>query len=356
MNMTTSTLPPHVKRGVLGVGDPRRKLIGRAVVGMLMTAAAFVIFAWITKQITWLYVHSPWGEDPYDAVVSFTFFFVPLVAGLCLVRLSLFRSDEPQPVERMVDLLRGSRVALAAVLITLAADWASVLLRTDQASWSASTAILVALLALMTVVTVVATVVLRRAPDERLPGSRRATPATDWFADVVMVADQASRHIGILGPVARRAIRWTDQHAVSAVRRHPMSAAAVAALGFGAAMAASVSIEEGVGPVLALFFVVGASGMFAFFVVAGSYLGLVRGSPPPVGVRRRLIDAAVISSASVPVALAFRASLWGVVGSTDASAGLGTLAWLLTTVAVGVFVLILVTESLAGIHKTGNAS
>lgn len=354
--MMTRTHPLEANRGVLPVGDPRRKQIGRAVVGTLMTAAAFVVFAWITKQLSWLSLHSPWGEDPYDAVVSFTFFFVPLAAGFCLVRVPLFRQDQPQPVERMVDLLRGCRVALAAVLITLAADWTSVLLRSDQANWSASTAILIALLALMTVVTVVATVVLRRAPYERLPGSRRDTPTTDWFVDVVMVADQASRHIGILGPVARRAIRWTDQRAVSAVRRRPMTAAAVAALGFGAAIAASVTIEEGVAPILALFFVVGASGMFAFLVVAGSYLGLVRGRPPSVGVRRRLIDAAVISSASVPVALAFRTSLWGFVGSTDASAGLGTLAWLLTTVAVGVFVLVLVTESLADIHKTGNAS
>ncbi len=352
--MTTSTLPPHVNRGVLLVGDPRRKLIGRAVVGMLLTAAAFVAFAWITKQVVWLSAHSPWAEDPYDAVVSFTFFFVPLVAGLCLVRLPLCRSDKPQSVERMVDLLRGSRVAIAAVLVTLVADWASVLLRSNQASWSASTGILVGLLALLTTVTVAATVVLRRALTQPLPAADRGAASADWFADIVAIADQACRHIGPLGPLGRRAVGWTDHHAVAVIRRRPLAAAAAAALGFGAMIAASMSFEEGVAPVLGLFFVVGAAGMFAFLVVAGSYLGLVRGAPPSVGVRRRLIDAAVVSCASVPVALAFRTWLWWVVGSTEASAGLGALASLLTIVAVGTFVLILVAESIAGRHAPEN--
>jgi hypothetical protein len=64
---------------VLRVGDPRRTRIGTAVISMLLTATVFVAFAFSAKQVRVLYLHSPWEEDPYDAVVSFTIFFVPLV-------------------------------------------------------------------------------------------------------------------------------------------------------------------------------------------------------------------------------------------------------------------------------------
>lgn len=79
--------------------------------------------------------------------------------------------------------------------------------------------------------------------------------------------------------------------------------------------------------------------MVAFLAVAGSYLGLVRGARPPRGARQRLIAAAVLAYASVPVALAFRDWLWWTVGSIEAHTDLQTLTNLLVIVAAATFAL-----------------
>ena len=86
--------------------------------------------------------------------------------------------------------------------------------------------------------------------------------------------------------------------------------------------------EDGLSPVLLLFVGVGACGMFAFLVMGGSFLGIVRTTMPSTGRRRRLIDAVTLMCASVPVALAFRDSLWWAIGSTNGQPGLGPLATL----------------------------
>ncbi len=101
----------------------------------------FVAFAFAAKEIRVLYVHSPWEDDPYDAVVSFTIFFVPLLIGLCIVRVPLCRRQQPLPISRVVGLLRGSRVVLGAVLLTLIADWIAVAVRANVAAWNSSTAL-----------------------------------------------------------------------------------------------------------------------------------------------------------------------------------------------------------------------
>ena len=80
---------------VLAVGDPSRRRIGLAAVMALWTAAGFVVYLWVAKEIRLLYVHEPWQNDPYDAVVSFAFFFVPILAAFCLTRAALCKSAKP---------------------------------------------------------------------------------------------------------------------------------------------------------------------------------------------------------------------------------------------------------------------
>lgn len=67
----------------MAVGDPRRRLVGRAAFGTLLAAAVFLVFTG-TKQIKAVYFHAPWSDDPYDTVLSFTMFFVPLVRSYSL--------------------------------------------------------------------------------------------------------------------------------------------------------------------------------------------------------------------------------------------------------------------------------
>jgi hypothetical protein len=129
-----------------------------------------------------------------------------------------------------------------------------------------------------------------------------------------------------------------------------MTAAILAAAGFATLFDVG-SLREGYAlPLLVFVFVVAWCGMFVLLVVSGSYLGLVR-SPVGVGaVRRRLLDAALLGGASVPIALAFRDSLWWLVGSSTERASLANLDLLLAIVAVSIAGATLVIETIGHVH------
>jgi len=103
--------------------------------------------------------------------------------GLLVVRIMLCRQDEPLPLSRIVDMLRGCGAILAIVLSSLLADWISVGLRANQPTWSAMTPILIGSLGLVTFVAVAVAVEALWA-SRRLPHTGSSdTPAPDWFAD-----------------------------------------------------------------------------------------------------------------------------------------------------------------------------
>lgn len=340
---------------ILAVGDPRRPVVRRILVGTLLTAALFVAFAFVAKEVRPLADHAPWQDDPYDVVVSFTMFFVPLVAALVLLRALLCRRDSPLPVARVVSLVRACRVVLVAVHVTLAVDWISVALQVHREDWDAATGLLVGLLAATTLVAAAATVELSRAARQALhwpaaPRSPAAPSIPDALADALLLAERWSRRLGPASLVGSL-LAWLDRRTATAVRRHPLVAAILAAAAFGLALAGSAAVDEGIGPALALLFGVGTSGMFAFLVGAGSYLGLVHAERPLQGVPRRMTDAAVIAAAAVPAAVGFRSSLWWMVGTTDGRAGLAELEVLLAIVAVATFAVVLVVETVVGIHE-----
>ncbi len=333
----------------LVIGDPLRAPVGRAVAATLVTAVVFVVFAWTSKEIRALYGHAPWQNDPYDAVVSFTLFFVPLGAALLVIRALLCRRDAPLPVTRVVGVLRASRVVLAAVLVTLAADWLSVLLRADEETWTATTEGLVVALAIVTLVAGPAAFLVHHAG---LASRGWRSPAgPDALADALALGLQWSARLGPVEGPARALVTAVGTHAAPLLRRHPLAAAALGSLAFGAAICVAAVREEGVAPVLGLVFGVAFCGMFAFLAAAGSYLGLVRAEQPLVGAGRRLADAAVLAAAAVPVALAFRGSLWWIVGSTEPTADLVELVDLLLVAAVATFALVVVAETLVGLHR-----
>ena len=91
--------------------------------------------------------------------------------------------------------------------------------------------------------------------------------------------------------------------------------------------------------------------MFAFLLGIGSYLGLVRSSTVLTGGRRRLLDAVLLGCASVPIVLAFRDSLWGLVGTSASQAALGDLDRLLVTATAIVVSTTFLVETLARIHQ-----
>lgn len=327
----------------LPVGDPVRRAIGRAVLGSMLVAIVFVAFTWTTKELPALYVHVPWRDDPYDTFVSFAIFFIPLITGLCVLRVPLCRRDAPLPLRRALDLLRASRMLVAVVLVTLVSEWASVIVHADRGTSTSTTTVLICILGFLTAFTVAAARELRRA--RREPLWRADTPSQpDWLADAVALGERGASRVGSRRDGLLWALRWLDRQLVARMRCHPLRAAAVLALVFGVAVTSTQAIAESYAPSTALLFLaVAACGMFAFLVIVGAHLCLVgpRSDSPS-----RAIHALALGCASVPLTLAFRSSLWWILGTSDRDAGLAELTVLLLVVAIATGTLVLVGEPL----------
>ena len=336
----------------IAVGDPSRVPVGHAIVGTLLVAMVFFAFAWVTKELPALYVHEPWQDDPYDAVVSLALWCVPLLIALCALRIPLCRKSRPLPVRRVLDLLRVSRAVIAVVLVTLVVNWVSVATRAHASDWDAWTMALIAGLALVSVLAVAGAVALRRAGRTRLPPS--SPPQPDWLADALALAERESHVLGPWRPAGLRALRFLDRAVVRRVRLHPVAAAGLGSVALAAALDTPQILLEGYEPALAALFVtISACSMFAFLVVAGTYLRIVGREP---SAPRAVVVALVASAASVPLAASFRGSLWWVLGTTDEAAGLAELAELVLVAAAATGAMTLVVAgALRSVRRLGDS-
>ena len=123
----------------LPVSDARRPRIGRAILGTMLVAGLFEIFALGAKEFRPLGDHAPWMDDPFDVVTSFAIFFLPIIGALSAVRLALCRRFEPLPLGRLADLVHGCIVLLVIAMATAASDWIAVIVGADRGSWSPAT-------------------------------------------------------------------------------------------------------------------------------------------------------------------------------------------------------------------------
>lgn len=345
----TGENPGIAAADVLAPLDPRRDVIRHAVLATVLAAATFCVFT-ATKEVKPLYVHAPWENDPFDTVVSFAMFFVPLLTAACLVRVSLCRRSESLPLTRVNDVLRGCRVAVATMTITLLVCWFGVACGANR-PWDSDSAGLVVLLAIATAAAMVALVALRQDPALEPPSCTTNVAQSDWLSDIIMVARRQARWLGPVQAPAQLGVAWIEQRGVSQVCRHPLLTAAAAAATFGVVVLGYQSLREGYLPSVALLAIgLAACGMFAFLVMAGSYLGIARSATPLLGVRRRAVDASVCACAAAVFAFALRDSLWGIVGSNQAQAGPSQLAVLVAGTAGAGFVVLFATESLLRSH------
>jgi hypothetical protein len=336
---------------VLPVDDLGRPSIRRAVFGTLWAVAVFVVFA-ATKEMKPIYNHAPWLNDPYDTVISFTMFFVPLVTAFLLVQVSLCLRSEPLSVARVVSILRACRVAIGAIIVELLSAWLAVILGANASQWTpGSTGLEVGLLLMATIVASIATVRLARIPHLARQGAQKDEAEPDWLGDAVAVAKRESRWLGSLRRRAIPILDWCDRTLVLEIRRHPVITAAIASAGFGIAVFGWQGYREGYVPSLTLLSMgLGFCGMFAFLIPAGSYFGLVRSTNPSSGLRRRALDASVIASGAAIVALAFRGNLWGIIGSNGNAAGPAQFAMLEAGAILLAFMITLLVESLVRSH------
>ena len=332
----------------LAVGDPSRRRIGVAVVTALWTAAGFVVYLWTAKEIRLLYVHEPWQNDPYDAVVSFAFFFVPILAAFCLIRAALCKSAKPLPIRRVRELLTASRLMLAIAGVTLGAEWTSFALGVQRELWDSTTAVILVALGFMTVVVLIAGVLVT--------GALRSTPTAesgpDWWSDASGVIDEYWRPALPLGAALRRFAKWVIERAAVAARGWPLATAAILAIGFGGLLATFQGLAEGgfAPPVFILYMSVAAASMFAFLLAAGAHLHLAGERQPMASRSRRIADSAASGAAVFAAALAFRQVLQPIVMFVPGR-GIGHLLAGCLLVGVAVDIGVFAVESGLGVHR-----
>jgi hypothetical protein len=330
------------------VGDADRRRIGTATVTCLWTAAAFVLYLWIGKEVRPLYLHEPWQDDPYDAAVSFAFFFVPILAGLCVIRAALCKRDRPLPVRRARELLIACRLITGIAGVTLLVEWLSVALGVHRDVWNSTTDTLFLALGAMTLVVVLSAALvsdaLRRTPDADL--------GPDWWSDASAVVDEYWGQGRPLGSVLPSIARASIDSVARLVRTWPLPAAAPVSVGFGVALATVQSLaEDGFAPsVFFLYLSVAAASMFAFLLAAGAHLHLAGPRPRLSGRSRRLADSAAAAAAVFAAALAFRAPLQAV-GRLAPGHGAGRLLLVCALTGVATAVAVYVTESVVGMHS-----
>src|SRR6478672_11187400 len=86
--------------------------------------------------------HSPWQDDPYDALVSFTQLLVPVMVAAGVARAQLCRRSEPLPAARLDGLVRAARLVVLLVGATVGVDVVAVALGTHRQAWTPVTAVL----------------------------------------------------------------------------------------------------------------------------------------------------------------------------------------------------------------------
>jgi hypothetical protein len=318
----------------------------------LVAATVFFVFT-ATKQVRPVYLHAPWFNDPYDTVFSFTMFFVPLVVAAFLVQISLCRRSEPLPAGRVIMILRGCRVAIGAMVIELLSSWMAVILGANRSEWEGgATGALVALLALATLATGIAVIYLFRAPRLQSTARVEGVQSVDWLADVVTAAHRQSRVFGPFRSLGLSILDWIDRTVFGRVRRHPIGGAGVASALFSLIVFGWQAIREGYTAAATILSMgLGLCGMFAFLVLGGSYLGLVRSPKALHGGRRRALDGIVVACIAALGALAFRGSLWWTIGSSASTTGPAQFTTLVVGAALIAFLVAFAVETILRFHS-----
>ncbi len=247
-----------------------------------MTGVAFTVFAFLTTQVREVRAQSPWQDDPYVTVASYTVFLVPTLVILILIR----RWRGPR---RTFQLLRATQLMTVLVAITVGTDAIAVAVKADHDRWGPRTVGQVWMLLALAVATIVSLVLiavaLRGTEDE--PG--------DWLDDI---------------PVFPRF-----------VRANLLLATTLLSLAGSIVVIGALAIGEGwTQPLMVAFFVVAyAAGLFAFCLIANSVMRVAASE-------LRLPAAVVGALLGIQAAIALRDSIWVVTGHDGPVTSLGVLA------------------------------
>jgi dienelactone hydrolase len=258
-------------------------VVRRALWWSVGCAVLFTAFAAGTRRLR---AHSPWQDDPYDVVLSFTQLLVPVLAVAVVVRIAGRRAGRPGPLR---DLLRGGRALVGMVAATAVTDWVAVALRVHAGAWGGTGRLLIAALAVVTLAAAAGAVALRRAT--RLAGDRaRLAPAPgdpDWADDVLAGAGELAGRCGAAGRAVARAVEWLRRVVVGGrhgLRRHRLATAVLAGVAVSACLTVAEALGDGLGPhpagAAAARLVIGTAGLLTAALPLNAYLGVLRPSTP----------------------------------------------------------------------------
>ncbi|MGI8577633.1 MAG: hypothetical protein ACR2KG_06885 [Nocardioidaceae bacterium] len=299
----------------LPAGHELRRTVGRALVFTGVTAAAFTAFAVLTTQVHAVRSGSPWQDDPYDAVVSFTEFFVPPLAVLGAIRALLCRRDEPLPVVRVDQLLRLAKAIGFLVGITVVTDVVALALRADRRLWNGLTPVSIAALAVVVAALGVSGFAVWRAHHavRRLVGA--AADQGDWLGDLPVLASRLTsswqpRHRRPALAFAAWTTRWPALH------RHLAAAmVALALLVVGATLSGAQAWREGYPASLFVFGTLLFAGTtWAGLVIVNRYLSLVAVPHAETRAGRAARVSFVLGCLVLPVVGGLRDLIWQALG------------------------------------------
>lgn len=299
--------PHHLS--TLPLGHPARPAAAAALWTSVAGAGAFTVFAYVTTQLHAVRAGSPWQDDPYDTVVTFTMFFVPLLGTITALRALLCRRGEPLPLFRIHQLLRAALVSTLLVAVTLATDWAAAAAHANREFWNAGTPWLVGSLAPLTVLACAGSLLHRRAM-RRLPSRSHHRPDGDWLDDIVPLLHR------LLPRTARGlAARLRPADRVAFVRRRFPVVALAASTAAGFLVATGLALGEGWSDLLLFLIeaIVFCGGTFAFVLICDAVLQIAvprsKGTLP-----RSARIAATAGSLALPASLALRDTIWAALG------------------------------------------
>ncbi|HEX4221866.1 MAG TPA: hypothetical protein VHZ97_05875 [Pseudonocardiaceae bacterium] len=291
----------------------------------VLTGIVFSGWAYLTTQFHVISTSTPWQDDPYHGVVSFTEFLVPAMTGLMLARAALRRRGQPQSTFRVDQLARAGIVVAVLVALTVLTDILAVALRADRTLWTNTTPWLVASLLPLALLAAVS-IALQRIALRALPTGH---PDGDWLDDLTELLNR------IAGVRVERQIGF--------IREHIILAAVLLSLAAGIVVNSLQAIGEG-GESPLLFgtgVLVALGGFLAFSLICDAVLHIAIPRTRTAGPLRRATRIAVIAAAlALPTAAVTRDSIWQLLGHHQpvSSVGIYTGITTITALLVGLLV------------------
>jgi hypothetical protein len=265
--------------------DERTRSTRLAANAGALAAVAYAALFIITTQVKIVRAASPFGDDPWDVVVSYGAIFLAIVVGSTAVRSIRHRGPRLEPVIA-ARIRTGVGMALITVGVTLASDVSGLLFAPSpepEAAADGRLALIVGLIVVSSATAIVATGLLIRAGTI---AARTTTPPDAFEPDILddllgLAREGAALLRPIRTPVDRLASvldRFLSTSPASP-RRHRLAFGIVAAVAAGLAFDVWHAIVEGPWGslfALGLFAVLTAGGVLAVYLATLGPLRLIR--------------------------------------------------------------------------------